>query len=125
MYIWVVRAGMGIAAGTVAGSDLSRLTTKKQRTLIYTMLVGMMQFGYTIGEFLPSYACKHIQDNCQKVYYPLHLSYGLLISCQVICVTYIGPGLNIALGCLDFQLGPFKVDKYSAPGVSYFRIVIN
>lgn len=40
-------------------------------------------------------------------------------------MTYIGPGLNIALGCLDFQLGPFKVDKYSAPGVSHFRIVIN
>lgn len=59
MYIWVVHAGMGIAAGTVAGSDLSRLTTKKQQTPIYTILVGMMQFGYTIGEFLPSYACKH------------------------------------------------------------------
>ena len=32
---------------------------------------------------------------------------------------FLGPGFNLALRYLDFQLGPFKLDKYTSPGVRH------
>ena len=37
---------------------------------------------------------------------------------NALCI-FVGPGLNLFLRLADFDLGPFYIDKYTVPGVSF------
>ena len=37
---------------------------------------------------------------------------------------FSGPGLNLFLRLLDFDIGSFHVDKYNAPGVCIFYLLL-
>ena len=36
----------------------------------------------------------------------------------LIVIMHSGPGFNLFMVNLDYRIGPFKVDKYTSPGVS-------
>ena len=69
--------GIGFGAGGTLFADISRTTTKKERTIAFSMVMAFRQFGLIIG-----------------------------------------PGLNLFLRKLNYEIGPFTLDKYTAPGVS-------
>ena len=77
---------------------MARITTKKKRTVVYTMLTGVLQFGYVIGK-LPF--LRNVYNN-------------------VLMIT--GPGFNLVLRFCNFQLGSLKVDKCNAPGVCIMQV---
>ena len=45
-------SGLGVASGTVLSGELSRITTKEERTPICSMLMAFSQVGYVMGRSL-------------------------------------------------------------------------
>ena len=41
--------GLSLAGGTIINGEIARITTRKERTAVYTLLTGVTQFGYVIG----------------------------------------------------------------------------
>lgn len=102
--------GIGTGAGASIFGYLTRSTAPEDRSTVFAAVMACRQAGLLIGQwhFQHLHASCHNVTLCCASVYTIHLSIPL---------SKTGPACNIFLRLCNFQLGPFVVNKFTAPGV--------
>ena len=109
MCVHYVFPGLGAGAGATLFGELARISTKKERTKVFSTFTMMRQVGLILGMYECS--CTH------------SIRYTVCCISHPVCVLnqfsfLSGPAFNLFLRVLNVKIGPFTLDKFTAPGVS-------
>ena len=138
----LIGIGAGIGGGIFA--QIARTTTEKERTGMYSIAMALRQFGLlvgrlicviiTLGLYSMLFKCLTVKAYSIHIFslsvpalliYYLSTLNRLCASHKIyfppiffVVVCFSGPGFNLFLREFNVKLGPFLIDRYTAPGVS-------
>ena len=108
--------GLGAGAGATLFGELARISTKKERTKVFSTFTMMRQVGLILGMY--GCSCTHsIRYTVCCISYPV---------CMCVLNQFLfpsGPAFNLFLRVLNVKIGPFTLDKFTAPGVSVVSFI--